>query len=284
MPMNILVTLDQNYLPPLRTMLKSLFLNNEREAFRVYLVHADIPQEELDRLEKFCAGHGCGLEAIAARDELFTDAPVFGHYTKAMYYRLMANELLPREVDRALYLDPDILVINPVRPFYETEIGDYLYAGAIHYGITGSLTDFINKLRLGNDDADGYYNSGVLLMNMARQREEVRAEDIFDYVRNHKEELILPDQDVMNALYGAKTRTVDESMYNYDARFYQSYLLKSGGEKDIDWVMRNTVFLHFCGASKPWHDSVIVNRFATLYKHYMCITDRTLAAIAGSAL
>ena len=33
--MNILVTLDRNYLPPLRVMLNSLLLNNPGESFEV---------------------------------------------------------------------------------------------------------------------------------------------------------------------------------------------------------------------------------------------------------
>jgi len=31
-----------------------------------------------------------------------------------MYYRLLAFKFLPEELDRILYLDPDILVINPI--------------------------------------------------------------------------------------------------------------------------------------------------------------------------
>lgn len=279
MAMNILVTLDKNYLPPLRTMLQSLFLNNPGETFEVYMVHTDIPENDVALLAKFCAHHGSALTAIAAKEETFADAPVFRHYTKAMYYRLLANKLLPDSVDKILYLDPDILVINPVRPLYDLDIGDFLYAGAIHTGITSGVTDFINKLRLGNEDAEGYYNSGVLLMNMERQRREIDPEKIFDFMEKHKDELVLPDQDVMNALYGVKTFSVDDSVYNYDARYYGSYLLTSGGEKDMDWVMHNTVFLHFCGSEKPWKKSAN-NRFASLYKHYMNLTARTLAVLS----
>ena len=39
-----------------------------------------------------------------------------------MYYRLLAPHLLPGQVDRVLYLDPDILVINPIRPLWDTDL------------------------------------------------------------------------------------------------------------------------------------------------------------------
>jgi lipopolysaccharide biosynthesis glycosyltransferase len=49
-----------------------------------------------------------------------------------MYYRLLAYKFLPPDLERILYLDPDILVINPIRELYETDIDGYLYAAAYH--------------------------------------------------------------------------------------------------------------------------------------------------------
>lgn len=40
-------------------------------------------------------------------------------YPKEMYYRLLAAQILPAELDKVLYLDPDILVINSLRPLWE---------------------------------------------------------------------------------------------------------------------------------------------------------------------
>ena len=41
----------------------------------------------------------------------------------------------------------------------------------------------------------------------------------------------------------------------------------------MDWVMQNTVFLHFCGKRKPWSRQS-ANRFSALYKHYMRLASR----------
>ena len=76
--------------------------------------------------------------------------------------------------------------------------------------------------------------------------------DIFAYAREYEERLILPDQDILNGLYGTRILGVDDSVWNYDARRYDRYWLGSHGEKDMDWVMDHTVFLHFCGKNKPW--------------------------------
>ena len=62
-----------------------------------------------------------------------------------------------------------------------------------------------------------------------------------------KKELILPDQDVFNILYGDQTVPVDDVIWNYDVRNYSKYLIRSTGRHDLYWVMHNTAVLHFCG-------------------------------------
>ena len=264
--MDLLVTLDQNYLGPLRVLLGSLFLNDPGEEFHIYMIEEGLTGAQVEELSQLCRAHHSQLHPLEVPDGLFTDAPVVRYYSRAMYYRLLAAELLPRELDRVLYLDPDILVIRPVRPLYETQLGDSLLAAASHSGLTG-MSDYVNKIRLSNYEAESYYNSGVLLMNLPQMREEMRPADIFAYAREYEERLILPDQDILNGLYGTRILGVDDSVWNYDARRYDRYWLGSHGEKDMDWVMDHTVFLHFCGKNKPWSRGY-EGHFSALYKHY----------------
>ena len=269
--MNILVTLDRNYLQPLRVMLGSLYLNNPGETFDVYLVGDGLTAEDWAGLEALCGPRGA-LHPVAVPAELFAAAPVVRYYSRAMYYRLLAGQLLPRSLDRVLYLDPDILVINPLRPLYDTDLEGKLMAASIHRGLT-DISSRVNRLRLENYEAEAYYNSGVLVMDLSAMRREVRPGDIFDYAREHADILLLPDQDVLNGLYGGQILGVDDSLWNYDARRFDRYLLLSQGERDMDWVMDHTAILHFCGKRKPWNHSY-QGRFSALYKHYQRLVER----------
>lgn len=262
--MNILVTLNANYLEPLRVMLKSLFVNNPDEPFTIYLMHSTISDEDLDRLHDYIDSHGGRLEIILIEGHHFQNAPVLLHYTKEMYYRLLASKFLPDGMDRILYLDPDLLVLNPVREFYETELAGYMYAAAYHDKIS---VKEINRIRLMPYDIRYYFNSGVLLMNLALQRERIVPQEIFQFVENNRSRLIMPDQDILNALYSKYIKAVDETLYNYDARFYTYYKIRSSGQVDMDYVINRTVFLHFCGKKKPWKKDYS-GRFHALYKHY----------------
>ena len=236
--MNILVTLDRNYLPPLRVMLGSLLLNDPGETFDIYAVGDGLLPEDWAAQEAISRGPLHPVEGPADR---CADAPVARYWTRAMYYRLLAAELLPRNLDRVLYLDPDILVINSVRALYDTELAGNLMAAATHTGLLAGITDPVNRLRLENYEAEAYYNSGVLLMDLAAMRREVRPGDIFGYAREHADILLLPDQDVLNGLYGGQILGVDDSLWNYDARRFDRYLLVSQGEKDMDWYSKSKI-------------------------------------------
>ena len=110
------------------------------------------------------------LFPIRARTELFSSARVTDRYPKEMYYRLLAGELLPQNLEKIIYIDPDILVINSLSALWEMDISGFLFAGASHTGKT-DMANNVNKIRLGTDT--DYYNSGFLLINLKRAREEI---------------------------------------------------------------------------------------------------------------
>ena len=251
-------------------MLCSLINNNPGESVRVWLLHSAIPPEELQALGDWCAARGAALTPLQVDRSAFRDAPVSRQYPQEMYYRLLAPRLLPESVKKVLYLDSDILVLNPMRALWDMDLQGHAFAAASHSGVFAVMNG-VNRIRL-NTDHD-YYNSGVMLMDLDKAREIVRPEDVFACVRDHAAELVLPDQDVFNFLYGAHTLPLPDAVWNYDARYYAAYRLRSEGVCDLDWVMQNTVFLHFCGKRKPWASSH-ASRFAALYKHYMQLASR----------
>ena len=272
--MNILLTLDRNYLLPLRVLLTSLFTNNPDETFEVYVISDGFTPQDHESVSSLCTRFHASYHPLIVDESWFQDAPTLRYYSRAMYYRLLAAKILPDHLERILYLDPDMLVIGPIRPLYETDMGEKLYAACIHKGLV-DLSTPVNKLRLSTYETEGYFNSGMLLMNLPRIREHVFPQVIFDYVRDNRELLVLPDQDVLNGLYGQHILALDEQLYNYDVRKFRDYRLVSSGEHDAAWVMENTAILHFCGKRKPWLRSSN-GRFSMLYRHYMQLASRIL--------
>ena len=269
--MNLLVTLDQNYFPRLQVLLTSVKINNPGECFDLYLLHNHLPEQMLHSVRNWCEAAGYGYYPVQVEKQLFQDAPASSRYPVEMYYRLLAPQLLPQDVDRILYLDPDTLVINPVAGFWQTDLKGNLFAAAAHTGKT-EFANGVNRIRLGVEH--DYYNSGVLLMDLALGRKEILPEEIFRYVDEHRIELVLPDQDLLNAMYGQRILPVDDALWNYDARNYNNYMVRSSGQYNSKWVMEHTAILHFCGKAKPWKPGYFY-RFGMLYQHYEQLAVRS---------
>lgn len=269
---NLLVTLDQGYIPQLIVLLTSIRINHPDGCFDLYLLHQSLTEKQLAPVDACCQKAGISFRPIRVDETLFENAPTNSRYPKEMYYRLLAPFLLPSHLEKVLYLDPDILVINPLYALWEINLSDHLFAAAAHTGKT-ELSNNVNRIRLKTNH--DYYNSGVLLMNLKKGRKMIRREEIFAFVAEHGSELFLPDQDVLNALYGSEILALDDAIWNYDARNYRNYLLRSGGVRDMKWVMQQTSILHFCGRAKPWKHGYKY-RFGMLYQHYVQLTKRFL--------
>ena len=265
---NLLFSLDCHYLKQLQVLITSICLNNPGETFHIYLMHQDLTDEQMHTLSEQCRNCGYTLFPIQVNASLFAHAPVTRRYPQEMYYRMLAPHLLPHHLKRVLYLDPDILVINSLRPLWQTDLRGNLFAAASHSGKT-ELINSVNRARLKTQH--DYYNSGVLLMDLEAGRREIHPDALFAYAAEHGNTLLLPDQDMLNALFGERILPLDDVIWNYDARDYKGYLVASGGLHDTDWVTRHTVILHFCGKSKPWHPRYLY-RFGLLYKHYEQLT------------
>lgn len=268
--LEIVITCDEGYLGPLRTMLLSLRANNRAGSIRVWLLHRGIPQVALESLAVFCGRIKIELASRMVDQALFAHTRSSERYPQEMYYRMLAPHVIDADTDRALYLDPDILIINPLAPLFDIELGDCVFAAASHTDAIHPATA-LNNVRLNTSEL--YFNTGVILMDMRRAKALIDPDEIFAFAMEHERKLLFPDQDIFNALYGEHTLPVPDQVWNYDARKYPDNIIRTGGEATLDWVMNNTAILHFCGRDKPWAPKYR-GQFAALYKHYATLTRR----------
>ena len=115
----------------------------------------------------------------------------------------------------------------------------------------------MNQVRLGAEKYTPYINSGVMLLNLRAARKPVgaRACRIRD---RYAKRLILPDQDIISALYGDKIKLIDYMRYNLSDRMLGIYNADPANKKrGMRWVCRNTVIVHYCGKNKPWKPNYI---------------------------
>ena len=154
-------------------MLWSLHQAEPETPFTVWLIHSHMRPEALESVRQYCGRFGWGFCPCEAGEELFADTPVFRHYTKAMYYRLLASRILPESVEKVLYLDPDILILNPISQLLNLPLEGNLFAAANHTGLGQQISAPVNRVRLHSNDSSTYFNSGVLVMDLEAQRREL---------------------------------------------------------------------------------------------------------------
>lgn len=253
--MNLLFTVDRNYLPILGTCIRSILRFPCAEGYHIYLMHSDLTEADAAALRGLCAGRA-ELTLVGMDGALVEDFPVTSRYPKQMYYRILAARFLPRELDRVLYLDPDIVVIRPLEALYRTDFQGNLLCACTH---VKEFLSRINQLRLGTDERCPYLNSGVLLMNLQALRREQSVEEITAYVERYGSRLTLPDQDILSALYGNRTILLDTMVYNLSDRVLGLYNMnpRIRQPRDLDWVRANSVIIHYCGRNKPWRENYL---------------------------
>ena len=116
----------------------------------------------------------------------------------------------------------------------------------------------VNQLRLGLGQAVPYINTGVLLMNLEALRQEQDEQAVIDYAKDRGQWFMLPDQDIITALYGSRIRLLDTMIYNLSDRMLATYNANPLNEKrPLSWVKENAAIIHYCGSNKPWKKNYI---------------------------
>lgn len=254
---NLLITLDHNYIAPAKVMLFSLLLHNPNRAIDLYILHSSLTPEDIGQIQAVFDCFSCEesrrVIPISIQDDMLAGAPVTDRYPREMYYRIFAARYLPEELDRVLYLDPDLIVNGSLDTLCQTPLEENFYAAASH---VKEPMRKINALRLGMEKDGPYINSGVLLINLPLLREQQDYEQVFHYVDKNKNRLLLPDQDVLSGLYSARILPLDPYRYNMTERLFV-LRPESDAWLDLDWVRRNSTIIHYCGRNKPWKENYL---------------------------
>ena len=248
--MNLLFCVNRKFLTLFVSCLTSIARSGGYGHYDAYVLHSDFDQPQIDALGRDFAGT-VDFHFVRVPETLFDGFPETSRYPKQIYYRLAAHLLLPEDLERILYLDVDTVIINPLKSLYEMDFEGNYYVGCTH---TRELLTKLNQARLHSEKAVSYINTGVLLLNLPALRENVRLEDIRDYTNERKRALILPDQDILTALYGDKVKLADTMRFNLSDRILAFYNADRSHDKvDVDWVRRNSAVIHYCGKNKPWN-------------------------------
>ncbi len=265
--MNILVTLNSGYIGPLSVMLKSIMINEPGTEIHLYVAHSSLTKEDFAVIDKVIDKERTMVHPISVDPSLMEHAPVLKRISKETYYRLLVLDIIPQNVDRILYMDPDIVVNKSMKALYNVDFGDAIIAGTGH--TTGWLEN-LNKSRLDMPKSSQYVNAGVLMFNLKEMRNFCTTQDIFNYIEKNIKKLYLSDQDVINGMFGARTVYFDTHIFNLDEKVF-----KRNRKINLAWVRENTSIIHYNGSQKPWKPKY-KGKLAEFYVHFKSLADKDL--------
>ena len=255
---DIVCSTDDNYIMPTGVMLTSLFENNKDINVNIHLLHGGLTDAHIEQITHQVNIYGQNIIFYRMDDNLFRDFPIGKSYqtdhvgsSMATYYRLFLSRVLSDDIEKVIYLDGDILVVDSLQELWDMDMSDKVIA-AVADSYNNDITHY-NRLRY--PQKQGYFNAGVLLINLKYWREHNVQSLFIDYVANYPERLACHDQDVLNYVFKdvKKELPFKYNMLNeywFDVRYN---MISWEYEKHILDGQKNPVIIHFTCIPKPWY-------------------------------
>jgi len=176
----------------------------------------------------------------------------------SVYARLFIANLLPDFSGRILYLDCDTLVCG--------DLHDLVFMSMQNRPIAMALDCVRNEYKrvIGLPEDAPYYNSGVLLVDLKRWRENNCKDRIIDHMVNIQACYPLYDQDILNIVLKddivripARFNLLSQMLLHHHAELKKVYGLKESywlTEGELETAKKNTAIFHFSGNTfvRPW--------------------------------
>lgn len=160
-------------------------------------------------------------------------------------------------IDKILYLDSDILVLKDLSDLYQKDVGDY-YAAVVPELDIGEF-DYMERLGIRNRH---YFNSGVMLLNLKKMRQESISAKLMNYRVNGLNYYM--DQDTFNVIFGDQVLYLGYE-YNCLNKHYEQLLFERENYLKRERYSEVNI-LHFASKYKPW--VYLLPNASEIFLHY----------------
>lgn len=269
---HVACNIDDNYVKYCAVMLTSLLENNRDSAIHVHVIADGLADSSRRDIEDVVVGqYGQQLSFHTPDPELLKDCRVKdGSYISlATYYRIFLGSILPADIHKVIYLDCDIIVDGPIRDLWNEDISDVM-VGAVE-DMLCALPD--NYERLHYSDKASYFNAGVLLVNLDRMRNSGFEKRALGYLKEHVDEFLYYDQDLLNAMLHDDKRFLP-FRWNVQDGFLRRRRIERLWPDSLERLLpelRHPVIIHYVGKKKPWHYKSL-HPWKDRYFHYLDMT------------
>ncbi len=238
---------DGDFLLGCEISMASLAASNSGIRFHFHLFSNDTSQLDQQKLIELARQHELRITLYTLDNDYFAQLPTNRLWSSAIYYRFMMAEVLSLSISKMLYLDADVVCQGDVTELLEVDLQDNVVAVVPERDATWwqHQAEALDCKAL----EQGYFNSGVMLINLDAWRKEAVLTHILRLVADQSlhAKLTFYDQDLLNLALADKKMFLN-SVYN--TQYSLNYELNSAKRKQFN---PNCIFMHFIGPTKPWH-------------------------------
>ncbi|MBD5397988.1 glycosyltransferase family 8 protein [bacterium] len=263
---NIAFITDNNYVFPVKVAIKSIIANkNVDTQYNINIICVEMCDDScraLKSLEKL--GNEKVFINLIDKKNIFKDIKMPAYVTPSALFKFSLAEILDN-IDKCLYIDGDTMIQKDLSEFYNIDI-DSVYAGVIQDYHTIYYREMNKKLNL-----DGYFNSGVMLLNLKKMRKDGIAEKLMAQKKKEIETntVVFMDQNALNVVFEENVKYLP-IIYNYSTVYNIDetvICLPDDIRNNLQYYKDNAVIVHFAGGAKPWKILCLDKHFVSFWKY-----------------
>ena len=248
--MNIVLASDNNYVQHCCTTMTSILYNNKDVHFYLFTEGLSLENEKL--LHKQVADFGGTLSICKIDSSVVQHFPMpktqSSHISIATYYRLFVELVLPKDIDKVIYMDCDIIVTGALDELYGMDLDDHAIAAVYQNNEWALANGSFERLNIPLEY--GYFNAGVLLINLKYWREYQVTERLLSFIKNNYCQIRAHDQDTLNAVLCKEVVGVSNK-WNYLPIFFMPDELSFPNKVNYSMPVAPVV-IHYVYSPKPW--------------------------------
>ncbi|WP_337935639.1 glycosyltransferase family 8 protein [Jutongia sp.] len=256
--MKVMYTCDNNYVWLMGISTISLFENNKHvKELTVYLLGEKISSDNKEKLKAIGQEYNRKIEVIDVPKLDIPPSLVSSRWPLSAFTRLFSGVILPKEIDRILYLDCDTIVTGDISQLENIE-----FDGNVAMGVKDCISGTY-KRNVGLDYNSPYINAGVILFDLESLRKIDINPMIENYMKNYMKLINYADQDILNGMFKDKIGTLNPKfdLMTIDLVYSQREIIKLRRpsnfytEKELEEAKNKPVIIHYTTnmrVIRPW--------------------------------
>ena len=271
---NIVLATDKNYAQHAAVTITSILCNTTQQSnIQFYIIDDNIDDDNKTKLQDTVKQFNSNIIFVKIPENSLNQVFVSGGITRAAYFRLAIPNILPKTVNKVIYLDCDLIVLDDIVNLWNLDMCQKPVAATEDFGILSSTSKCREKeINLNWKKEYSYFNSGVLLIDVMLWRKNNYASQLIELVQTHK--FRHHDQDALNYLFMNNWTSlplcwnVIPPVFNMNLSIIKNKIMRQNALK----ALNNISIIHYAGGYKPW-EYKIYKGFNEGYYEYLGKTE-----------